>query len=127
MMTFAVIAALATVITIGGKAIRSKLLIMFAMVFWVVAGIWSYTMSTTPTTTIWDMHYALFFVCLLGGPLMCLGMALTMRDPKEDQIGDIYVDDLDRQEKENEDLWRGTRAPAIGRRAAIRRSRKKED
>jgi len=117
-MLFGILLVAAIAMTAVSAFAKKAWLAFMTAGLWIVFAVHSYTESTMPATGVWDIYYATFF---LGAffTMVCFFIPLTWRDTKkEDTAGDIS--DVDRTEKENEDLWRQTRAPQIGRSAARR-------
>jgi len=96
-------------------------LLFFAACFWMVTGLYARALSTAD----WDIWYAIFLVSCFGGVLFCVLLATVFRTrpPGEGKHDDIQLSQVERTEKENDDLWEQTRVPRVGR----RRSKRKED
>jgi hypothetical protein len=61
-MLFFAFLVLALTLLIASVALKSTLLGIIAAGGWILLGVYSYTLSATPATGIWDVYYALFFI-----------------------------------------------------------------
>lgn len=85
-----------------------------AALLWVVFAIHCYGLSAHPGGGAWDIYYALYFLGF-GMVLLCAFMPALMKPKKADVKEDIFLDEFDQQEKDWNDLQRGTRIPRMGR------------
>lgn len=72
---------LALALTIAGIALRNMALTLSATGAWVITGVYSYSQSTV----LWDIHFALFWLCL-GIAIVCVLSGASMRSKKEEEI-----------------------------------------
>lgn len=94
-------------------------LALAAIIPWLLVSLTAYSMSTGG----WDVYYGLFWMGF-GLDLLCIVEAVLIKPKPEDAKDDLYAEDITPTERYNDRLWRGTRAPKIGRRGEIsRRSR----
>jgi hypothetical protein len=94
-----------------------------ALIPWVLFGFTAYTTSGTPNNGVWDVYYGAFWMSF-GLALLCMVEAVLIKPKPEDAKDDLFAEDITPTEKYSDRLWRGTRAPRIGRRGEIsRRSR----
>lgn len=105
-----VILALALVIT--GYALRKPLFAFASSGAWIILAVYSYTQSTTPPTGTWDTYYALFFLSI--GMTIASALEPAIMKPREPIQEDVYATDIDRFQKEYDDLQKQARIPRIG-------------
>lgn len=103
---------LALALSITAYALKKALLAFAAGGAWIVFAVYCYTLSATPSTGDWDIYYAAFFLGC-GMVLASILEPAIMRPRKQDMKDDIYLDDLDKYEKEWEDFSHRSRIPSL--------------
>jgi len=92
---------------------------------WFLMGIFFLGYASEGEASFTSLPGVLAFVHMFVGVFICFFPSIYK--PKiEDEGHDITLDDIDRQEKENDDMWRQVQAPRLGRRAMSKRRRNKE-
>lgn len=74
---------------------------------WLVFGFYSRSLSTET----WDLYYMLFWLSVLGMPLLCMTEALLLRPKKQEDKQDFYPDEADQMSKD----WETLSSPSIPR------------
>lgn len=108
---------------------RLRWLMYVASLFWFFAGLWVRGLSVTansPAGADWDIYYGMMFLSFFM-VLVCALIPTAMRDKKEEEEGDVYVDDIDATEEYADKLNRATQIPKIGRRASEERRQRKQE
>lgn len=85
-----------------------------AAIIWIVFTVHCYGMSGYSATGIWDIYYGLVWLGV-GMVLLCVLEPAVMKQRNQDKKEDVFVDDLEKVEKEYEGYRRQTRLPRLGR------------
>jgi hypothetical protein len=95
-------------------ALKKTSLAFGAAILWVVFAIHCYGMSVYPSTEVWDIYYGLVWLGV-GMVLLCTLEPAIMKPRKQDVKEDVYVDDIDKAEKEYHKYKKQTRIPRFNK------------
>jgi magnesium-transporting ATPase (P-type) len=79
-----------------------------SMLPWIVFG---FFIKTQLSTADYDIYYWIFWLCVLGLPLLCMTEALLLRPKKVEDKQDFYPDEADQMAKD----WEVLSSPSIPR------------
>jgi hypothetical protein len=91
-----------------------------AMLPWIVFG---FFIKAQLSTADYDIYYWIFWLCVLGLPLLCMTEALILRPKRAEEKQDFYLDEGEQMAKD----WEEMSSPGIPRLRSRRRYKKRAE
>jgi hypothetical protein len=101
-------------LTLGSLVIKNRGLMIVSSGFWIITSTYAYMSSTFPPSGIFDIQYAIFFMCI-GGFFFSFSEGFFFMTRKTVDNAQQEPNDIDKIETEMKMIERETRIPHIGR------------